>query len=244
MVKSLLKRIVLLLVFVFSIILLNTKVNAASLSISTSKSTVAPGETFTVTVTLSNGAGTVSSGGKTEWLDNSSFSYTKTAPSSGSVTITASGTVADYTTEKDQSVSASKTVTVVVPSSGGGSSSSGGSSSNSGGSSSKSSSNTTNKTTKKEEPKEEEKSDVKTLSQLAVEGQELLPEFDVDVKEYKVNVTNEITEINITATPTDSNATVEIEGNKELKEGENIVKITVTAEDESTAEYIIKVINT
>ncbi len=42
----------------------------------------------------------------------------------------------------------------------------------------------------------------------------------------------------------DSKATVEIEGNEELQEGENEIVITVTAEDKSTSKYTIKIIRT
>ena len=69
------KKMIFALFLAFGLLLLmSVKSNAATLSISTTKSSVAPGETFTVTVTLSGGAGKVSSGGRTEWLDNSSFS--------------------------------------------------------------------------------------------------------------------------------------------------------------------------
>lgn len=130
------KKMIFALFLAFGLLLLmSVKSNAATLSISTTKSSVAPGETFTVTVTLSGGAGKVSSGGRTEWLDNSSFSYTLTAGASGSVSVSASGTVADFSTEKDQSVSASKSVKIVQSSNGGNSNTGGNGSSNTGGSS-------------------------------------------------------------------------------------------------------------
>jgi len=213
---------------IFTLLILTIKSNAASLSITTSKSSVDPGESFTVTVTLSNGAGYISSGGKTEWLDNSSFSYTKTAGSSGSVTVSASGTAADYKTEKDQSLSASKTVTIIKP-------------------------------TPKPEPEpdpeptptptpdptpvEEEvvKSSDSSLSALKVKEGAISPKFNSDKKEYAITIPYEKEEIKITATPNDSAATVNISGNKKLKEGENKVIITVTAEDGSTTDYVIKV---
>lgn len=235
--------LVILAVVLFTLLFLTVKSNAASLSISTSKSSVSPGESYTVTVTLSNGAGYVSSGGQTQWLDNSSFSYTKTAGSSGSDTITASGTAADYTTEQDEAVSASKTVQIVSNtssqgSSGGGSSASGNSGKASSGGSS---SGTTKKTTVIEKPKEVEKSSVNTLSEISIEGQTISPEFNVDVREYKVNVPYDVTSVNVTATPTDSKATAKVEGNEDLKEGENTVTITVTAENGNESKYLIRV---
>lgn len=238
--KSVIKKILFMLaVLIFTILLMTIKSNAASLSISTSKSTVAPGGSFTVTVTVSGGAGNITttvsngSGGKTSFLDNGSYSFTCTAGSSGSVTISASGVVGDYATEKDQNKSASRTVQIVKPSP-----NTGGSSNNnkpSGGSVSRP--NNTTSTT----PKEKEKSKDSTLSALSVKEGKITPEFNKDVKEYALTIPYETTAINVTATPTDSKATVAVEGNKELKEGENTVTVKVTAEDGSTSNYIIKV---
>lgn len=209
---------------------------ATSISISTSKSSVAPGETFTVTVSA-KGAGPVTatvkngSGGKTEFLDNNSYSFQCTAGSSGSVTISASGTLGDYDTGEDTNRSATpKSVSIVQPSSGNGSSSSGGT--------------TTKKpttTTKPTEKKEEKKSTDSTLSSLSIAEGAITPEFNKDVKEYAITVPNEVTKLNITAIPTDSKASVSVTEYEELKEGENTITISVTAEDGTTkTDYVIK----
>ncbi len=222
--KNFLNKILyILLLTVGFLFILEIKSNAASLSVSTSKSSVSPGGTFTVTVTVNGGAGKVvttvsnGSGSKTGFLDNSSYSFTCTAGSSGSVTIRASGSIADYTTEEESNKSASKTVKIVKANSNSGSSSN-------------------NTTTIK--PK---KSSDTTLSELTVEEGTISPEFDNDVKEYTLTVPNEITKINVKATPTDNKATVKVEGNEDLKEGENPVTITVTAEDGTTDKYTINV---
>lgn len=238
--KGFMKKILFVLVVsIFAILLMTIKSDAASLSISTSKSSVAPGGTFTVTVTVSGGAGNITtsvsngSGGKTEFLDNGSYSFTCTAGSSGSVTISASGVVGDYATEKDQNKSASRTVQIVKPSS-----NTGGSSNNNkpsgGGNTSKPNNNTTT-------PTEKEKSKDSTLSVLTVKEGTITPEFKKDVKEYALTIPYETSEVNVTATPTDSKATVAVEGNKDLKEGENTVTVKVTAEDGSASNYVIKV---
>lgn len=224
---SILKKVIIILISIcFILALMTIKSNAASLSIKTSKSSVSPGETFTVTVTLSNGAGYVTSGGQTQWLDNSSFSYTKTAGSSGSVSITASGTAADYTTEQDESVYASKTVKIVQPTS----------------NEKPTTTTTTKKPTTTTKPVEEKvKSKNSALSALSITEGAITPEFNKDVKEYALTVPNEITTVNVTATPEDSKAKATVEGNTDLKEGENTVAVKVTAEDGSTTNYTIKV---
>lgn len=243
--KNILIKIIFILMLASFILFLTTIISnaATSISISTSKSSVSPGGTFTVTVSAV-GAGPVTtsvsngSGGKTDFLDNSSYSFTCTAGSSGSVTIYASGTLGDYATGNEASRSASKTVTIVKPSSGGGSSSgtsSGGSSSSGSSSGGYTQKSTTTNTEEKEKSKDS------TLSALSVKEGAITPEFKKDVKEYALTIPYETSEINVTATPTDSKATVAVEGNKDLKEGENTVTVKVTAEDGSTSNYVIKV---
>ena len=234
------KTLLILMITIAFVLLLTVKSNAAtSISISTSKSSVAPGETFTVTVSA-KGAGPVTatvkngSGGKTEFLDNNSYSFQCTAGSSGSVTISASGTLGDYDTGEDTSRSASKSVSIVKPSNNTGGGSNSGSSSSGG--------TTTKKPTTTTKPTEEEKKSTdSTLSSLSIAEGAITPEFSKDVKEYAITVPNEVTKLNITATPTDSKATVIVTEYEELKEGENTITISVTAEDGTTkTDYVIK----
>lgn len=242
---NLLKKIIFELAIIIGILFAMTiKSNAASLSISTSKSSVSPGESFTVTVSVSGGAGYVSatasngsgSMGST-FLDNESKSFTCTAGSSGRVTISASGVIADYSTENDEQKSASKTVSIVQPNKSTGGNSNGGSSN--GGNTTKKPN--TNNSTKPTETKEEKKSTDSTLSSLSIAEGAITPEFNKDVKEYAITVPNEVTKLNITATPTDSKATVSVTEYEELKEGENTITISVTAEDGTTkTDYVIK----
>ncbi len=89
-------------------------------------------------------------------------------------------------------------------------------------------------------PKEE--SSNKSLSSLKIEGVELTPEFNSSTTQYTANVDKDVTELKITAKAEDSKAKVVTEGNKDLKEGDNIVKIKVTAEDGTTRTYFITVI--
>ena len=243
--KNILTKLVFILIaIVFALLLMTIKSDAASISISTSKSSVSPRGTFTVTVSVSGGAGKVTTsvsngtGGKTGFLDNSSYSFTCTAGNSGSVTISASGSIADYNTEKESKKSTSRTVRIATKSNSTGSSGGGSSSSSSGSSSSGGySSNNSNKTAQEET----EKSSDSTLNELTVKEGKITPEFKKDVKEYALIIPYETSEINVTATPTDSKATVNVKGNKKLKEGENTVTVVVTAEDGSTSNYTIKV---
>lgn len=241
--KKILKSIIIIgIIGIITLILTNTS-DAASLSVKASKSSVSPGESFTVTVTLSDAAGPVSatvSGGSgslaKEWLENSSKSFTCTAGSSGTVTITASGTVGDFATRNDVTVRNSTNVTIVVPTpqpepTPDPKPSNNTSNNNSSG---KSSNNNTSTTVKK--------SDNSNLSSIQIAEGVISPEFSKTVKEYTVNVPYEVTKLSIAATPEHSKGTVTINGNDELKVGENLIEIIVTAEDSSTDKYTIKAI--
>lgn len=241
--KKILKSIIIIgIIGIITLILTNTS-DAASLSVKASKSSVSPGESFTVTVTLSDAAGPVSatvSGGSgslaKEWLENSSKSFTCTAGSSGTVTITASGTVGDFATGNDVTVRNSTSVTIVIPTpqpepTPDPKPSNNTSNNNSSG---KSSNNNTSTTVKK--------SDNSNLSSIQIAEGVISPEFSKTVKEYIVNVPYEVTKLSIAATPEHSKGTVTINGNDELKVGENLIEIIVTAEDSSTDKYTIKAI--
>lgn len=91
----------------------------------------------------------------------------------------------------------------------------------------------------KEQPKNEEKSTNKNLVKLEVKPEGLTPEFKKDVTDYTIKVPNSIEKLDIIAEAEDSKSKVEISGNDKLVEGDNIVKILVTAEDGTTRTYII-----
>lgn len=218
----------------FSIILLMilTSASEAALSIS-AQSTVEPGKTFNVTVSVgSNEAGAVNlsiTGGTLsqtyiDLMTQSSVIVTCTAGSSGTITISGSGLVANYTppeTETEQS--ASKTITIKQPETA-------------------PKPNNDPKPNNNTTPTAPAKSSNSRLSSLAIEGVALTPEFSASTKEYTVNVPNEITTLSITANPEHSKASVKINGNEELQVGENEIDVIVTAEDGSRTTYEITAI--
>ena len=212
------KKIKFLLFFVILLFsFLGTKSDAASINISTSKSSVSPGESFTVTVSVSNGAGSVTttvsngSGGMTDFLDNSSYSFTCTAGSSGTVNITASGTVADYTTEQDENPSASASVSIVASSGDSGNSGN----SDSGDSGSSDSGNSGGGTTVS----------APTLSNLGIRPYDFTG-FRSGTTSYSVTVPNDCTSVTIYATS--NNGSVSGTGSVTLREGTNKFNVTVS----------------
>ena len=80
------------------------------------------------------------------------------------------------------------------------------------------------------------------LEMLAIENITLEPLFDVNVLNYKANVSNDTKNINIFAVPENINAKVDIIGNKDLNEGDNIIKVRVTANNGySYKDYILNI---
>ena len=87
----------------------------------------------------------------------------------------------------------------------------------------------------------ENEEEVFGLSELKIDGIELSPKFSSDVYEYTAKLIGENDKVDIVTKATDEGAKVEITGNENLKEGENIITILVSDEagDKSTA-YQIK----
>lgn len=89
--------------------------------------------------------------------------------------------------------------------------------------------------------KPEEKSTVKVLKSLTVEPGTLSPEFNPETTKYSITVGEDITKLNINAVVEDEKSKLDISGNDDLKLGENIIKLVVTAEDGTARTYVITV---
>lgn len=79
------------------------------------------------------------------------------------------------------------------------------------------------------------------LKSLSVEGLKLEPEFNKDTTDYKVTAESNTTEIKINATKSDSKADLSGTGTFKVTEGENKFTITVEAENGSIKKYNITV---
>ena len=67
------------------------------------------------------------------------------------------------------------------------------------------------------------------LETFAIENVSLTPPFDNNTTQYNAEVSNETTNLKILAIPENESAKAEISGNGDLKEGNNLISITVTA---------------
>ena len=210
-------------------------INAANVYIGGVPSTIQPGGTFTISVSIpgylggmvSVGCNNCSVIGKNSLLtdnDNPAV-FTIKAGSAGSASISVNAT--EVTSETDMANLTtgfgSAGFTIVAPTSGGGSSNSGGGSA----------------TTTPTEEKEDTRSKNNNLSALTISEGKLSPDFSADVTEYSVNLAATVTSIKVDATTEDTKSSVSGTGKIDVKPGENKITVTVTAENESTKSYVI-----
>ena len=79
------------------------------------------------------------------------------------------------------------------------------------------------------------------LSAMRVSSGTLSPSFSPSVTSYKVKVPNSVTTCTISADKADSKSSVSVTGSPDLKVGENVRKVTVTAESGKTKTYTITI---
>ena len=245
--KKILKSIIMIGIIVTMNLLLTTVSNAA-LTITPSKKTVAPGESFNVTVSVGSdeaGAISISASNATlsqtyvDLMSQTSVTIPCVAGSSGTISLNATGLVANYVAETEITQNASNSVTIVEPTPEPPPTTSNNSSSSNNTSSSSSSNKTSTSSNSNKTITEVKKSNNSKLAKLEIAEGVITPEFDSSVKEYSINVSNEVTKLSISAIADSSKATVSITGNEELQVGDNNIEVIVTAEDGSTSTYTI-----
>ncbi len=79
------------------------------------------------------------------------------------------------------------------------------------------------------------------LTSLQIEGYELTPEFSSEIYSYKIEkqIPSNIDKLNVKCEPNIEGATIEIVGNTDLKDGENIISIVVKHGEETVAYQIV-----
>ena len=90
--------------------------------------------------------------------------------------------------------------------------------------------------------KEAEKKEVLGLSILSIEGLKLSPEFKSEIYEYTATLEKDVDSLQINANANNEDATVEIVGNENLQQGENVITILVTnqkTEEVTTYQIIV-----
>lgn len=77
------------------------------------------------------------------------------------------------------------------------------------------------------------------IKSLSIDGYEI--DFDMDTFEYSIKVGSDVTSLDLEVLLNDNNSIYYVEGNENFEVGENLVHITVKAENGSTKTYTIKV---
>lgn len=239
--------IITFLFFIFTI--LHTNTYAATMNMSINKTSAYVGETFTVTISGINGKVTISGNSNisidktgSQWVDGSlTITGTTKAVGTGTITVTPVDVTTTAAEPEEVTAPASRSITIKekeVPQT----------------TPTNPSNNTTKKpatsTTKTEDKKSEVAEDFYilklTLKGIKEDGEQvdiiLSPEFNPNTYEYTCNITSDIQKLELEKDAGKYNNSVIVTGLEELKEGENIIKLQLSAENKEAKIYTIKVI--
>ena len=90
-----------------------------------------------------------------------------------------------------------------------------------------------NNTTDDNEIDEEEPEEIGFgLSELTIKGIDLEPQFQTDIYEYRIELKEDLDKLDLSTLATEIGTEIEIMGNENLQEGENVITIIVKGEDE------------
>lgn len=215
------------------LLLFSPRVSATSAGLSINKSSVYIGDTFTVTISGINGRVKVSSSTNvtlsatgSQFVDGS-VSITGTAKSVGNATITV--TPEDATTSSADPVEidapSSRSINVIEKPQ------------TNNNTTTKPPTTVTNNTTTT-------KNNNAYLSKLQVNQEGLSPNFNRGKISYAITVGANVNSLKVTAIPEASTSKVSVSGNTNLKNGDNKIYITVTAQDGTKKVYTITVTKT
>lgn len=230
--------------FISLCIFLMGNIYASSIAVS-GASSASPGNTVNVSVggsftgrvnvTVSNGYGN-----KSIWVENNTVTVPVTVGSSGTTTITAvSGEGTSDANGNDLGViRGSKSIQIVQPKP----APTPTTPSNNTNTNSNSATKTVTKSTSSSTTST--KSSNAYLSKLQINQEGLTPNFNKNKTSYVVTVGENVNDLKVTAVAEDSKSKVAISGNTGLKNGDNKIYITVTAQDGTKKVYTITVTKT
>ena len=230
--------------FISLCIFLMGNIYASSIAVS-GASSASPGNTVNVSVggsftgrvnvTVSNG-----SGNKSIWVENNTVTVPVTVGSSGRTTITAVSEAgpSDANGNDLGVIRGSKSIQIVQPTP----APTPTTPSNNTNTNSNSATKTATKRTSSSTTST--KSSNAYLSKLQINQEGLTPNFNKNKTSYAVTVGENVNDLKVTAVVEDSKSKVAISGNTGLKNGDNKVYITVTAQDGTKKVYTITVTKT
>ena len=244
--NKIIKKYILVIVFVFAFFtIFITNVYGATANISATKTSVYVGDSVSINVNINaaawnlNVSGNGISGGNITGFNmegtnqTTSKTYTLNTQNPGTYTIYLKGDISDGAT--DQTYDISKSVVVVVktklvtttpttPNT---------SKPSTNTSTTKPSTSNTNKNTSTNK-NNVSLSNNAYLKEFRINQPGITPGFNKKTFNYSVTISEDIDRINVTAVPEHAGATAVVTGNTQLKEGENIILVKVTAQDKKT----------
>lgn len=252
--KKIYKHIILLIIFTVLGIAINTNVYATGIGMSINKSSAYVGDTFSVTISGINGKVNISGNSNislstsgTKWVEGS-MTITGTAKSVGTGVITITPIDVSTTGADPQEVTTSSSKSIIIKEKEKPQPTMPTSPSNNISTTKK---NTTKQTTKTDTKKENKKEDNFYISNISLKGFKengeqldvaLSPAFDKNIYEYTCNITSDIQKIDLQKDAGEYTNSVIVTGLDELKEGENIITLQLSAENYQAKTYTIKVI--
>lgn len=242
-------KIICIITFLFCICtILHTNSYAATMQMSINKTSAYVGETFSVTISGINGRVNISGNSNisidksgSQWVDGTlTITGTTKAVGTGTITVAPVDVTTTAAEPEEVTASASRSITIkekeTTPNT---------------------SSNSTTSTTKKQttsNTKVEDKSSVTEefyISKVNLKGIKengekvdiiLSPEFNKDTYEYTCNITSDIQKLELEKDAGKYTNSVIVTGIEEIKEGENVIKLQLSAENQQAKIYTIKVI--
>jgi len=221
------RKLLLIIMVMFSIVLCTKGIYAASASISANKTSVTVGTKVTITVKINAAAWNLKVSGSASDsivgfnMDATNQSTTKTytldTSKVGTYKVSLLGDITDESSDTAKDISDSVTIIVKEKST-----------------TVQNNNTTTNNTTTT--TKKSSNANISKLT-LSVEGLS----FKTSQTTYNIKVGEDIDNISVGVTLASSKATYKVTGNKNLKAGNNVIKIVVTAEDKTTKTYKINV---
>ncbi len=250
------KYIVLLLVSILCINMSAPIVHAEDITvyISVSSSEVNVGDSITVTVSysysgtfaadlqlswsgpVSFSGGSIGGSGVISAFGNGSASATFTATGEGTASFSVSGAGQDVVTEADLAVVPQGASVTIV-----GSSTTTEAPTTEAPTTTESNNSTSESTTQATTEDNDGKSDNSFLASLSISPGKLEPEFSPYTNNYTAQVDEDVTKLTVSATADDYNAGVSVWGANDLEPGENLVQVSVTAENGNVRYYDIHV---
>lgn len=234
--------------FIFLLcVILMPSIYAATLNISgatsgspNGKVTITISGDFTGRVNLSASNGTLSS--SKVWIENNSQTVTVTLGSSGTTSITATpSNVSDQEGNIISLGAKSKSISITQPSNNNTNTNTNTNTKPNTNTNKNNTNTTTNKNnnSNKNTTTKSSNANLKNMI-LSVEG--LSPAFAKNITSYSVNVGENVDTIKVNATVEHSRASYSVSGNTNLKAGENVINVKVTAEDGTVKTYKINVL--